>query len=109
MTLHNTLTKMQQEWDKRGFYQVGQKKFYSKALAIMESQQSGIYPEFNFNDQKFSTYNWGKEPEQSLQEIYRKRALQLREKYDYLVLSYSSGSDSTNILHSFLFNGIKID
>ena len=38
-----------------------------------------------------------------------KYAQQLREKYDYIVLAYSGGADSCNVLNSFLDNGIPID
>ena len=45
----------------------------------------------------------------SLDELYKRRAQQLREKYDYLILSYSGGSDSHNVLMSFINNNIKLD
>ena len=41
--------------------------------------------------------------------LYKERAQQLRDTYDYLVLHYSGGSDSHNILHTFLTNNIKLD
>ena len=41
--------------------------------------------------------------------MYVERCNQLRDKYDYLVLHYSGGSDSHNILHTFLTNNIKLD
>ena len=96
------------EWDKRGYYQLCGKKYYSKLQAIVDAKD-GHHPEFIFNDKEFSAANWSIEPNESLLEIYRQRALQLRDKYDHLVLCYSSGSDSTNILHAFLHNNIPID
>lgn len=45
----------------------------------------------------------------SLNQLYKERAQQLRDKYDYLILYYSGGSDSNNILRSFIDNGIKLD
>lgn len=45
----------------------------------------------------------------SLDELYRLRAQQLRDKYDYLILHYSGGSDSHNILMTFLNNNIRLD
>lgn len=45
----------------------------------------------------------------SLPSLYKERAQQLRDNYDYLVLHYSGGSDSHNILHTFLTNNIKLD
>ena len=100
---------MEQEWDKRGYYKVGNQKFYSKAQAILYDQQNHKGIDFIFNDEDFLSADLKNEPQESLDEIYKQRAQQLREKYDYLVLSYSSGVDSTNILHSFLYNNIHLD
>ena len=41
--------------------------------------------------------------------LYKERAQQLRDKYDYLILRYSGGSDSHNILMTFLKHNIKLD
>jgi hypothetical protein len=49
------------------------------------------------------------EPDVSLAELYKTRALQLRESFDYLVLLYSGGADSHQVLMSFLNNGIFLD
>jgi len=106
---NKVLKRMEQEWDKRGYYRVGNQKFYSKAQAILCEQQNKKGIEFIFNDEDFLSADWKNEPQESLDGIYRQRAQQLREKYDYLVLSYSSGVDSTNILHSFLHNNIHLD
>ena len=64
---------------------------------------------FIFNDDVYSKINWQEEPTQSLRELYRERAQQLRDTYDYLILSYSGGSDSQEILGVFLEEGIFID
>jgi hypothetical protein len=95
--------------DQFGFYTVGNLKFYSKFDAAEVSARSGQPLHWHFNDDVFSRYDWTKEPIQSLTEIYKQRAQQLREKYDYLVLWYSSGSDSDNILRSFVDNNIQLD
>jgi hypothetical protein len=44
-----------------------------------------------------------------LEYYYKQQALRLREKYDYLVLAYSGGADSTCILETFVHNNIKLD
>ena len=64
---------------------------------------------FNFNDHVYSKIDWEKEPEFSLNELYKIRAQQLRDSYDYLILMYTGGSDSHQILHSFLDNDIFLD
>lgn len=98
-----------QDKDKFGFYQVGDLKFYSKFDAAVVAKQSGQPLRWNFNDNVFEKCSWDKEPTQSLAEIYKRRAIQLREKYDYLILWYSGGSDSDNILRTFVDNNIRID
>jgi len=97
------------ESDKFGFYRVGDFKFYSKIESIEMHTKTGIHPHWDFNESVFSSYDWTKEPTESLGELYRQRAQQLRDKYDYLVLWYSSGADSNNILRSFLDNDILLD
>jgi hypothetical protein len=44
-----------------------------------------------------------------LKTLYKERAQQLRDNYDKLILYYSGGADSHNILHTFLENNIKLD
>lgn len=53
--------------------------------------------------------NCALEPETPLNVMYRERALRLREEFDHLILMYSGGTDSHNILRTFLDNGIHLD
>ena len=92
-----------------GYYQVGETIHYSKVSALIDGTKRNIHPEWIFNNDSINAYDWSKEPVESIQELYLRRAQQLREKYDYLVLLYSGGSDSQNILDVFLKNNIKID
>lgn len=62
-----------------------------------------------FNDDQCDALDWSIEPTESITELYRQRAQQLRQDYDYLVLIYSGGIDSHTILESFVNNGIKLD
>jgi hypothetical protein len=64
---------------------------------------------FWFHDELFSKQDWLTEPAISITELYKQRALQIREKYDYLILMFSGGSDSANVLDTFIDNGIFID
>jgi hypothetical protein len=102
----DTITSKQ---DKFGFYQVGDFKSYSKFDACTVAEKTNQALKWNFNDEVYQSINWEQEPAESLSELYCKRAQQLREKYDYLVLWFSGGADSTNILDSFLMNNIKLD
>jgi hypothetical protein len=95
--------------DQFGFYVVDDLKYYSKLMAIEAHQATGHHPRWDFNDSVFSLYDWTVEPEASLPDLYRQRAQQLRDKYDYIVLWFSGGADTDNVLHAFLDNGIKLD
>ena len=100
---------MSTDLDQFGFYQVGDLKTYSKLDAILIQSRTGHVPTWNFNDSVFDCYDWTVEPTESLQELYRQRAQLIRDRYDYVVLFYSGGADSTNILQTFLKNDIKLD
>jgi hypothetical protein len=95
--------------DKLGYYLVGWKKFHNKTLALMESKKTGYDVKWNFNEDVYGKINWTEPIETPLMEIYKKRAHQLRNKYDYLVLYYSGGADSTMALHAFVDNNILVD
>jgi hypothetical protein len=77
--------------------------------AIEEMQRTGIHLEWHFNQPQYANYDWTQEPSESLDELYRRRAQQIRDNYDYIVLWYSGGADSWCILDTFLRHGIKID
>lgn len=64
---------------------------------------------WHYNDNFFSSFDWTKEPKLSLPDLYRKKAEQLRNDYDYIILMYSGGSDSGNILETFVQNNIYLD
>lgn len=105
--MHSTYTLEQNK--KLGFYTVGDKIFYSKPEALLESTRTGDFPHWNFNREIFSKQPWLEEPELDLRTLYRVRAQQLRDRYDYIKLEVSGGSDSTTTLYSFVLNGIHLD
>ena len=93
-----------------GYYKVGNEIFYNKFQALIYASKNKVPIKWIFYDdlynvacQNIKNYNL------SLEEVYRNRATQLREKYDYLILNYSGGSDSHNILQTFIKNNIKLD
>lgn len=98
-----------QDKDKFGFYKVGELKFYSKFDAADVAAKSNQQITWHFNDEVFGLHDWTKEPIVSLPELYRIRAQQLRDNYDYLVLWYSGGADCDNILDTFIDNNIRLD
>jgi hypothetical protein len=95
---------------KYGFWICSGVPFTSKLEALQyASQTSNGIISYYFHDHIWDNLDrtlLGKVP---LTQLYKERALQLRDKYDYLVLHYSGGSDSHNILHTFLTNNIKLD
>ena len=95
--------------DRFGFYKVGEFKTYSKLEAIEYSGASHLPVEWNFNKDIFEQFDWSQEPPGSLEYWYGERAREIREKYDYIVLWYSGGADSHNVLMSFVKNNIFID
>ena len=95
--------------DRYGHYRVGGIKVYSKLEMIDLLHRFPADWSWKYHDEFFGSYDWSKEPEEYLAELYKKRALQLREDYDYLVLYYSGGHDSANILYAFVENGIPLD
>lgn len=95
-----------------GFYQYGGQAYSDKLSAMMAAANLNDHaPEIrlNFNDHVFGALDWQTEPTASIDQLYRERAQQLRDQYDYLVLFYSGGSDSRQVLHSFLDNDIFLD
>jgi len=95
--------------DSLGFYIVGDYKTHNKIDALIMSTKTGVRPIWYFNDEVFGKTIWDVEPELSLRDLYAVRANQLRNKYDYIILNLSGGSDSATTLYSFVNNGIFID
>lgn len=67
----------------------------------------------DLNDFSFHTVfdeaNWLVNPAESLVSLCDKRARQIKNSYDYIILYFSGGSDSITMLNAFIRNGIDID
>lgn len=94
---------------KLGYYLCDGLEFESKIQACFHSVKYGKPVEWIFNDLEFNKHDWTVEPSEDLDTLYDKRARELREKYDYLILSYSGGSDSHQILMSFIKQNLLLD
>ena len=94
---------------KLGYYTCGGLEFDSKIKALLHSKQTGSEIQWLFNDKEYSEYDWTVEPTMTLDQLYDKRTRELREQYDYIMLSYSGGADSHNILMSFIRQGLHLD
>jgi hypothetical protein len=93
---------------KMGWYEVNGIRYLNKYHAL-ENCLNDQWPDWNFNNKAYSLVPWEQEPTEDLYEIYKQRAVQLREKYDFLLLYYSGGIDSHAVLRSFVDNDIKLD
>ncbi len=94
---------------KLGYYTVGQKQFFSKPLALIEATKTNQFPEWNFNRGIFDAVDWLNAPATDLRTLYRIRAQQLRDRYDWIRVEASGGGDSTTAVLSFLNNNIHLD
>jgi len=99
-------------WDDVGFYTIGKEKFYNKIQAFLRAKQLNLTPknvQWHFNDTVFKAIDWTIEPKETIDELYKIRAKQIREKFDYVLMFCSGGADSTNMLFAFLDNGLHVD
>ena len=96
---------------KLGYYKLDNEEYEYKVEALIDAKikRTTSQVEFDFNNDFFSQVKWKEEPLEALDALYAERARQIREKYDYVIIAYSGGSDSWNILKSFLSNGLKVD
>jgi hypothetical protein len=97
------------DYRRSGVYTVGNMNFVNKADALIYATSTNQEVTWEFNPDVFGAIDWTVPIETSLPELYRQRAQQLRDKYDYLSLFYSGGVDSTNILQTFITNNIFLD
>jgi hypothetical protein len=93
----------------QGYWKVNDKKFINKYQALLHATQTEQAVEFIFFDEVWKSFDRSQLGKIPLKELYRQRAQQLRDSYDYLILYFSGGADSYNVLRSFLDNGIHID
>ena len=92
-----------------GHYLVDGKIFNDKIKAILYANENKKNIDYNFFSEIFTAINWNQEPETSLDQLYKIRAQQLRDKYDYLIAFCSGGADSCQMALSFLKNDIHLD
>ncbi len=94
---------------KYGLWIVGDKKFDNKFQASLYASSTKQNINFWYHDEVFNSVDRTLLGKISLNTLYKERAQQLRDRYQYLILNYSGGADSHNILRTFLDNDIKLD
>lgn len=94
-----------------GHYRVGQTKYpsYQKVQACKDATTRKLPITFTFYDEVWDSLVLRPPPSIPLDALYTLRAQQLRNKYSWVTLNYSGGSDSHNILMTFLNNKIHLD
>jgi hypothetical protein len=92
-----------------GYYTVGDQIYRNRFLAMSAAKKQSAKTTWHFNREVYSNINWETPIQTPLNELYRLRAQQLRNSYDYLILNFSGGIDSVTVLHSFIDNGIFLD
>jgi hypothetical protein len=90
------------------FYYDGDKKIYHNRNELLHNSRHWIR-RFYYYDKEFGQVQWTKEPIEDLSTLYAQRAQQIRDEFDHVILCYSGGVDSTNILETFYYNNIHID
>jgi hypothetical protein len=99
------------KWSQFGHYTVGNdpSPIYHLKLALEKRKATGGIVNFIYHDDVYKAAQPTINPPKSLLELYTERVRQLRTKYDYLVLMYSGGADSHNILKCFEHSDTKLD
>lgn len=95
--------------DDYAWYEVGNQRYYNKIEALFAHQCSRQPLRWNVTDFEYSQHKWDIEPQLDLETLYARRAQDIRERYDYLVLHFSGGSDSANVIETFIRNKIHLD
>lgn len=94
-----------------GFYKVGDRTFVSKFEALLYATSVQKKPMYHYYDEAWDAALplYRHHPNTNFLSLYKERARRIRDKFDYLVLHFSGGVDSTTVLQSFVFNDIKLD
>jgi hypothetical protein len=90
-------------------YRVGDEIIYNSILAKFRSYQTGKSTSFYCNDLANDQLDWTTDPELTIDQLMDQYARQLRANYDYIVLTYSGGTDSKTIYDVFVRNNLHID
>ena len=93
-----------------GYYTVNGIPFNTnKVAAILEAQKTEAELKWHYHDNILRAANWLVEPELSLDQLYKIRAQQIRDRYDYVIVFCSGGADSNNVIRTFMNNNIHVD
>ena len=89
-------------------YICNNKKFISKLEVLREHKKSKQAMQFCVPE-AYDNYDFTIPPKESIEELCKQKALNLRATNDKIVIWYSGGCDSHYVLNTFLKNNIKVD
>lgn len=93
-----------------GYWKVFNRCFFNKAECLRLATALKKFPvTYHFFDEVYTSIDWKKPIDRSLEALYAERAKYIREKYKYVCVFFSGGCDSTTALKSFLDNGLHVD
>jgi len=87
------------------YYDVERNVYHTQLDAVASKKPCWLY----YYDKEMASVPWMIEPSQTLDQLYKARAQYIRDNNKYVILCYSGGHDSTNILETFYYNNIHID
>jgi hypothetical protein len=93
-----------------GYWQVDGKCFFNKIECLQHASKIKNHKvSYHLFDSAYESLDWTAEPKTSLDELYKQRTWQIRDKYKYVVLAFSGGADSSNVLDTFIENNAPLD
>lgn len=101
---------MKHYWDM--YWDVDGEAFYNKRDALIYASKNNIHISkirFHYFHNVWNNFDRSLLGKSDLDDLYKDRAIQLRDTYDYLILYYSGGADSHNVLMTFINNNIPLD
>jgi hypothetical protein len=90
------------------YYKVNGKVFYDR-WEFDSDPTLKKQAKFCYHDQTWRQLDWNRPTDLSLDQLYALRAHEIRDQYDYVVVCYSGGADSANIISTFVRHEIPID
>ena len=92
-----------------GYYEVGDQIYFNKLEALHYATKTNQQVSWNFHNEVYSKIDWTQRPAGDLRTLYKERAQQIRDEYDYVIVNFGGGQDSWTVLNSFLSNNIHVD
>jgi hypothetical protein len=83
--------------------------FLNKIEALEYASKKRKNVEWQWKNLDIGNHNWQVASSKTLIDLYKDRALEIRDRHNYLILYFSGGADSQNVLNTFIQNKIKLD